>query len=335
MASIRKRGSRWQVRINRKGYPTEVKSFKTQQDAEKWSRAIESEMDKGSFVSRSSAENTTLKELIDLYIREVSPTHKGYEPEVFKLRAMQRHKMCSLSLSNVTPKDVADYRDYRLKTCKANTVIRDLAVLSSIFTHSINEWSFAIKNPVLAIRKPSMPLGRDRILTIEEEERLLFAMLPIKNRNIYMRHLTIVALETAMRRGELLGLEWRYLNFDNRTAYIPMTKNGSSRHVPLSQRAIDELKSMPRNINGIVFPIDKAAMSYCFNRACARAEITDLHFHDLRHTAITRLSQKLPNLIELASVTGHKNVQMLARYYHPKAEDLALKISNFSHNKSV
>lgn len=326
MASIRYRNNKWQARVNRKGFHSETQTFHTKQDAERWGRSVESEMDRGSFISRSPAENTTLSEIIDLYIKEVSPTHKGYEPEVIKLRAMQRHKMTSLSLANVTPKVVADYRDDRLKSCKANTVIRDLAVLSSIFTHSIKEWGYAINNPVLAIRKPSMPLGRDRVLESAEEEMLLFAMLPIRNRNIYMKHLTIVALETAMRRGELLSLKWENINLSKKFAYLPLTKNGYSRYVPLSQRAINEFKLMPRSIDGKVFPIDKAAMSYCFNRACYRAGITGLHFHDLRHTAITRLSQKLPNLIELASVTGHRNVQMLARYYHPKAEDLALKL---------
>ncbi len=326
MASIRFRNNKWQARVNRKGYHDETRTFITKQDAERWARSIESNMDKGSYISASSAENTTLREIIDLYIKEVSPTHRGYQPEIIKLKAMQRHKMTALSLANVTPKVVADYRDDRLKTCKANTVIRDLAVLSSIFTHCIKEWSFGISNPVLNIRKPMMPLGRNRVLSIDEEEKLLYAMLPIKNRNIYMRHLTIVALESAMRRGELLNLEWQYINLEKRTAYLPITKNGQSRTVPLSKRAIDELRLMPRNINGKVFPINEAAMSYCFNRACTRAGIIGLHFHDLRHTAITRLSQKLPNVIELASVTGHRNVQMLARYYHPKAEDLALKL---------
>lgn len=326
MASIRFRNNKWQVRVTRKGHKAETQTFLTKVDAEKWSRSIESEMDRGSFISRTPAEKITLKEIITLYMTEVSPTHRGYETEIIKLRAMQRHKMSSLSLANVTPKVIAEYRDDRLITCKANTVIRDLAVLSSIFTHCIKEWQYSITNPVLAIRKPAMPRGRDRVLDLIEEEKLLHSMLPIKNRNIYMRHLTIVALESGMRRGELLGLEWKNINLDKRVAYLSLTKNGTSRYVPLSQRAIQELKSMPVSISGKVFPIDKYAMGYCFIRACKRAGIENLHFHDLRHTAITRLSQKLPNLIELASVTGHKNVQMLARYYHPKAEDLALKI---------
>jgi integrase len=326
MASFRKRGSRWQARINRRGFPLEVKSFNTLQEAEQWARAIESEMDKGSYINRSSAESTTFKEIISLYIKEVSPTHRSYETEIIRLKALQRHRLADLYLSNITPKIMAEFRDERLVTCKANTVIRDLAALSSIFNHCIKEWGFAISNPIKLIRKPAMPLGRDRVLGQDEEKKLLDAMLPIKNRNIYMRHITIVALETAMRLGELLKLQWKNIDFDKQTAFLELTKNGTSRMVPLSIRAIRELQTMPRSIDGRVFPINKAAMQYCFKRACNRSGIQDLHFHDLRHTATTRLSQKLPNLIELASVTGHKNVQMLARYYHPKAEELAKKI---------
>ena len=326
MASIRKRGKRWQVRITRKGYPPEVKSFDTRSEADLWARGVESEMDKGVYVSRSPAENITFNEILDLYMKEVSPTHKGYLTEIAKLKAVQRLRMGSLMLANITPKVMADYRDERLKTCRANTVIRDLAALSSVFNYCIKEWRYAISNPVLAIRKPTMPPGRDRVLDIDEEERLLEAMRPIRNRNIYMRPLVIVALETAMRRGELLRLEWRHLDLIKRTAYLPDTKNGTPRTVPLSARAIAELEALPRSINGKVFAINWPAMEYCFKRAIKRAGIEDLHFHDLRHTATTRLSQKLPNLIELAAVTGHKNVQMLARYYHPKAEDLAKKI---------
>lgn len=326
MASIRKRGDRWQVRVIRKGYPPEVKSFETRMGAEQWARSIESEMDRGVYVSRSPAEQISFSEILDLYMKEVSPTHKGYLTEVSKLKAVQRLRIGQMMLANVTPKVMAEYRDHRLKTCKANTVIRDLAALSSVFNHCIKEWRYAIINPVMAIRKPVMPPGRNRVLDTEEEVRLLEAMRPIRNRNIYMRPLVIVALETAMRRGELLGLEWRNVDLIKRTAFLPDTKNGTSRTVPLSERAINELSVLPRSIGGLVFPIKWPAMEYCFQRAIKRAGIANLHFHDLRHSATTRLSEKLPNLIELAAVTGHKNVQMLARYYHPKAEDLARKI---------
>ncbi len=129
-----------------------------------------------------------------------------------------------------------------------------------------------------------------------------------------------------MRRGEILGLRWRDINLDKRTAHIPLTKNGESRTVPLSSEAINILKALPRNIYGVVFPIKHANLSAHFMKARAKAQITDFHFHDLRHMAITRMAEKLPNLIELSAVSGHKSLAMLKRYYHPNPEQLAEKL---------
>jgi integrase len=123
-----------------------------------------------------------------------------------------------------------------------------------------------------------------------------------------------------------LGLRWENINLEAQTAFLPMTKNGSSRVVPLSTRAIAILEALPNKGQGQVFPISYMTMNNCFVAACERAGITNLRFHDLRHTATSRLAEKLPNVIELASVTGHQTIQMLKRYYHPSAEVLAKKL---------
>ena len=164
------------------------------------------------------------------------------------------------------------------------------------------------------------------MLTHDEEKILLEAFTPKANRNIYTRPFVILAIETAMRRGEILSLRWEDINYQTRTAYLSLTKNGESRRVPLSTRAIETLQSLPRSIDGRVLPINFAALETNFKRARDRAGLTDLRIHDLRHTAATRLSEKLPNLLELSAVTGHKSLAMLKRYYHPNAEQLALKI---------
>ena len=156
-----------------------------------------------------------------------------------------------------------------------------------------------------------------------------------------------LALETAMRRGELLALRWENIRLTDRVAHLPMTKNGNRRDVPLSSRAVEILnglkpktdsnvKQLPK---GAVFPVTANAVKLGFTRAVKRARqtyeenggydermLTDLHFHDLRHIAVTRLAERLPNIVELASVSGHTDVRMLRRYYHPKAEDLAKKL---------
>ena len=326
MASIRKRGNTWQARITRRGYPEQAKSFTSKSDAERWARSIESEMDRGQFVSRAEAEQTTFGDLIRRYIEVITPSKRGRQEETIRLNATLRHRITKLSMANLTPQAFAEYRDERLVTCRPNTVIRDLAALSSIINHARREWGIAIQNPIEMIRKPAMPPGRDRVLSNVEEDGLLRELAAIGRRSPYMQPLAIVAIETAMRRGELLTLEWRYVDLDRRIAFLPLTKNGQSRRVPLSSRAIATLRDTPSPKNGRVFPVSIAAMEASFYKAVRRAKLDGLHFHDLRHTAATRMAGKLPNVIELASVTGHTSLQMLKRYYHPVAEELAKKL---------
>ncbi|MBI4693129.1 MAG: site-specific integrase [Gammaproteobacteria bacterium] len=326
MASIRQRNGRWQARVRRQGFPVETKSFTSKAEAERWARSMETEMDRGAYCNRSVAESMTLGDLLKKYTEEVSPNKRGGKEEVIRLNAMRRHRMCQLSMANLTSKAVAEYRDERQKTCGPNTIIRDLAMLSSAINHARKEWGVMVVNPVALVRKPATPQGRDRVLDDEEETRLVAALAPQGRRNIYMRPLAIVALESAMRRGELLALRWQDVDLHRRVAFLPLTKNGRARTVPLSLRAIAILEAMPRSIGGQVFPITSAAMEAAFKKATKRAGLHGLHFHDLRHTATTRLATKLDNVLELSAVTGHTDLRMLKRYYHPKAEDLARKI---------
>jgi integrase len=148
-----------------------------------------------------------------------------------------------------------------------------------------------------------------------------------------------------MRRGEIFELRWKHVNLDRRTAHLPATKNGLPRTVPRSPKAIQLLRDLPRSLCGRVFPTTADALKKAFVRGLKRARLTyladcgtaqvarqedfliDLRFHDLRHEATCRLATKLPNLIELASVTGHREVNMLKRYYNITAEELAAKLA--------
>ncbi|WP_286164419.1 site-specific integrase [Azoarcus sp. DN11] len=284
------------------------------------------EVDKGVYQSRTAAEQTSLGDILQRYAEEVTPSKKGAKEETIRLAALRKMRIGKFALANLTPAVVASFRDERLKAVSAGTVIRDLAVLSSILNHARREWGFPVANVVESIRKPRQPQGRERLLSDEEERALLDAVAPIGRRSPWVQPIIVFALETAMRRGELLALRWEHVNLDKRTALLPDTKNGSRRVVPLSSRAVDTLRGMPRSIDGRVFPISAPALHLRFKLACKRAGITGLHFHDLRHTATTRLADKLTNLAELSAVTGHKSLQMLKRYYHPSAEALAAKL---------
>lgn len=326
MASIRKRGNSYQVRVSRKGFPAEVKTFGTKAEAERWARSVETAMDSHRYQCTKTADSLLLADLIRRYRETVSPGKRGGKDEAVRLLALERDPMARYAVSNVTPVVVADYRDRRLKTCCASTVVRDLAALSSIFSHARREWRIGGSNPVADVRKPRMPPGRDRVLTADEEQRLLAASAPIGRRSPVLQPLLVVALETAMRRGELLGLRFSDLHLDRSVLRLPLTKNGTSRWVPLSSRAVRALSGLAGSGSEAVFPVSVAALDQMFRRLCRRAELHDLRFHDLRHTATTRLAGRLPNVIELAAVTGHRSLQMLKRYYHPTAEDLAAKL---------
>ena len=326
MAAFRKRGAGWQARVRRAGYPDEVKTFPTKAEAERWARSVEGEMDRGEFADQREVARTTLADLVRRYMVEVTPSKRGARDEAIRLKAMLRNRICGLSLAHLAPQEVARYRDERLKVCGAATVIRDLAVLSSIVNHARREWGIRIQNPVALVRKPAAPAGRDRVLSEAEEIRLLEELEPRGRRNPYMQSLVIAAIETAMRRGELLTLQWEHVDLVRRVAFLPMTKNGRSRYVPLSSRAVHAIQATGSSRPGCIFPIGIAAMEAAFSRATRRAGLHGLHFHDLRHTATSRIARKLPNLIELASVTGHESLQMLKRYFHPQASEIALKL---------
>jgi len=326
MASIRFRSNKWQARISRKGEQSLVKTFQSKEDAERWARSIEVEWDKGTYTNTHQAQKTTFGELIERYLKEVTPTMRGAEADSVRLKAIMRKPIAKVNTLLLNSSRIAKYRDGRLQEVSPSTVIRELAYFSSIINHARREWDINITNPVLLVRKPPSPQGRNRVLTHEEESRLLHACTPQANRNIYTRPFVILALETAMRRGELLGLKWIDIDFNKKTAFILLTKNGESRTVPLSSRAIATLHTLPRSIDGRVIPVNFPALETNFKRARERADLSDVRIHDLRHTAITRIAKKLPNLIELSAVSGHKSLTMLKRYYHPNPEQLAIKL---------
>lgn len=326
MASLRKHGKGWQARVRRQGYPDITKSFQSRQDAERWARAQESEMDKGQFVSIDEAQRSTLGELIERYLVEVTPKMKGAVEDTIRLKAIMRRSIAKLSMTNLSASRIAAYRDERLNEVSAGTVIRELAYLSAIINHARREWGINVPNPVQMVRKPPSPQARSRVLTEVEIAKLLQALEPQGRRSHWTKPAVQLALETAMRRGELLSLRWENIDLHARTAFLPDTKNGDSRTVPISTAAVQVLEALPRHISGIVIPVKFFSLDAAFKRACKRAGLDEIRFHDLRRTAITRMAEKLPNVIELAAVSGHKSLMILKQYYRPSATELALKL---------
>jgi integrase len=330
MATFTQRASgSWQALIRAKGYEQQSKVFNTKAEAQDWAKVIESEMTRGIFVSRAEAENTTLREALERYLLEVSIKKKGYAQERVKINQLLKMPLSSRTLASLQPKDFSKFRDEFAKTHSASTVVKYLAIYSHLFNIAQKEWSINIDNPITKISKPAVSNSRDRRLE-GNEEVLIMAQLA-KSRNIWLLPLCQFAIETAMRKSEIISMRWSKTTSD--TTLISKTKNGDKRLVPLSLRAREILQNLPHSINDKVFNTTASAVvqawEYARNKvaeATGNDTIRSLRFHDLRHEATSRLAEKLPNLIELASVTGHKDLQMLKRYYHPRAADLAKKL---------
>ncbi len=193
--------------------------------------------------------------------------------------------------------------------------------------HAHTEWTVSLKaNPVSAVRKPSASKGRTRRLDSDEAQRLKEAL--GQSRNPIVREVVLFAVATGMRRGEILSLSWENIDFDRRTAHLPLTKNGEPRTVPLSPRALGILQRMKQiDQNGLVFPISANAFRLAWERAKRRARIEDLRFHDLRHEAISRFFEMGLSVPEVALISGHRDAKMLLRYTHLKAEQVAEKLA--------
>ena len=323
MATVQKRGPyQWRVQIRKKGHPPQTRTFDARSEADAWARQIEGEMDRGLFVSRKEAENTTLSEALDRYEREISSKKRSSDQDRIYVRYWKKTGLAARNLASIQGKDLAIWRDERLLAVKPATVDRELRIISHLFTIAVKEWGMAgLVNPVFQIRKPKLPPGRDRRLGIGELEKILS--------NTESRHLSDIvrfALETAMRRGEIAGMTWEMVDLKKRTVTLPETKNGEKRIVPLSAEALRILSGIPRRLDGSVWGITEDPITRAFVRACKRAKVEGLTFHDLRHEATSRLFEKGFNPMEVAAITGHKTLQMLKRYTHLKAEDLAKRM---------
>ena len=321
MSSITKVKSGYQARVRRKNYPTQVKNFQYRSDAKSWALATERAIATGTLAVAEG----TLGKLLERYSSEITPTKRASAIEALRIEKIKRSWISEIPLTDLKSFHLAKYRDERLKEVQGNATTRDLSLISDAINRATKEWNIRlIENPVKQVTKPPSNKPRDRRLEEGEEDILLQGCSAALNP--YFKALVIVAIETAMRRGELLGLERKYLNINNRTAYLPMTKNGDSRTIPLSSRAIEEIRNVPIHISGKVFPISETALRGQWRRTMKRTGIKNLRLHDLRHEATTRFFELGLNIMEVSTITGHKDLKMLKRYTHLKAEDLALKL---------
>lgn len=335
MAYVREKRNRWQAIVRKKGYDQQSATFDTKAQAEAWATITESEMVRGVFQDRSEAEATTLEAALDRYFETISKKKDGHNQEKFRINTWKRNPLAKRSLASLKPSDFARWLDIRLESVSISTAKKDLAVISHLFTVAEKKWQLPVNNPILKVDVPTEDNSRNRRFDEGEENLILNELKPIKGRSPLMIPLVQLALETACRQSELLAVKWA--DIDKSELYFRIrgkdradgksrTKNKDKyRDVPLSPRARQILKELPNHDDdGRIFPISAAVVKNAFSQAVKRAEIVDLKFHDTRHEATSRLAEIFA-LHELMKITGHSSTRMLARYYHPRAEDLALK----------
>ena len=341
MATITKTPSAtWKAIIRKRGWPTTIKTFRTKRDAQDWARRTEDEMVRGVYIDRTDASQLLLKTALDRYLQEVSSTKKSstHVAEQHKAKALKA-ELGDYSLAALNPNLIAQYRDHRLAAGKsANTVRLELSLLSHLFTIAIKEWRLGlIYNPVMNIRKPPPGQGRNRRLIPDEETTLLKAC--DKYSNPMLGWIVRTALFTGMRAGEITSLRHDQVDLARRVVRLTDTKNGSARTVPLIREAE---KVFCIALSHPVRPFDTDLIfwgepgrdgkrrPYEFRMAWKKiikdTKITNLRFHDLRHEAVSRLVEAGLGDQEVASISGHKSMQMLKRYTHLRAEDLVARL---------
>ena len=327
----------WQAHIRRRGFPAQVRTFDTKAEAQAWAAIVESEIARGVWVSRTEAESTTLLEALGRYRDEILPRKKSAAREGRRITALRKRHLARYALAAIRGKEIAAFIKERVSAgAGGNTVRLDLALISHVFETARGSWGMeSLVNPVSLVKgaRPKIPRGRDRRLLPGEEARLLAAA------DGEIQSIVTWAIETGMRRVEIVAMRWEHLDSKARTLMVPEAKT-ESRKVPLSLKALAVLNSLPRQIKGYVWSFSEDAITRGFGavRAKARASyekechasekepdetlLKGLRFHDLRHEATSRFFEKGLNPMEVAAITGHKTLQMLKRYTHLRAEDL-------------
>ncbi|USS42789.1 tyrosine-type recombinase/integrase [Burkholderia glumae] len=301
-----------------------------------WATKIEAEIDQGT--RRATAKVVkTLSDAFDEYLLKISPSKASHAWNVERVEFLRKElDFVGERIQKIEPGAIEAWRDRRLSIVKSSSVNRDLTLMSAVFQAAIDKWKWLSINPVHEIDRPDDPPSRNRRVT-DEEARVMVAALGWSDGQlpVYARHFTAIAfmfaIETGMRRGEIIALTWPNAFPDQRYVHVAHSKNGDARDVPLSTRAVALLHALPRSDSDLrCFPITLSSLKHAWWEARKTAVKTmpalkDLNFHDSRHEATTRLSRKL-HVLALARMIGHRDVKSLMIYYNETAAELAARL---------
>ena len=337
MASIKQyRGTTWRAIIRRVGHPVQSKTFNLKRDAELWAFGIEGKLGlvKGGN-NRTNPSRSAVVTLFERYLQEVIPSMRGKNEESIVKRLIRDTMFFSKPLNQLTPAMIREWRDARVKQIKPASVHRELNTMSSVFTYAIKEWSAPLTvNPCsLVTRFKGADKPREKrwspgdIATFLSSVGWVENSIPTTGRD-YVAWAFLLAIETAMREGELCSMLVRDFHPEQSYVHLVLTKNGDSRDVPLSKKAVRMLTHLcdGKARDDKIIPLKGSTLCEYFGDARTAAGLDGLVFHDTRHEAATLLSKKLSNVLELSAVTGHRSLKSLKRYYNPAPGELASKL---------
>lgn len=325
MATFIKRKNSWRVQIYIKGI-RESATFDTKAEAKAWASERETELRNG---MRGVLPDYTLKQAIERYINDVSTKRKGYKWERDRLNKFMRDNpyLILKPIKMVTTDDLVKWRDGRERSVKAASVRREGNLLSGVFSIARKEWKWIKDNPMSDLKLPTKPKPRDRRISDNEIDRLClsanyepYTMPETATQQIMACFL--LAIETGMRQGELLKIRWQDVHIKERYIQLYDTKNSDDRRVSLSSNAIRLIESLRGVDDNKLFTISSGSFSQLFRKLRNRCDIYDLHFHDTRHEACTRLARKIP-MEDLARMLGHRRLDSVMIYYNATATEIA------------
>ena len=324
MATMRKRGDKWRVEIYKNGI-RKSKTCKTKAEATQWALEEEKKLE---LQEQGLQPETVLSDVVERYLKEITPTKRGIRHETLRLNKFARHPICNKFIGDVTRKDFELWIAEREKEVSGESIRRELSTIRNIFNVAAERWNYIEKNPMIGLVLPKGSEPRTQRYSDDEIERILFVSgynNTLKTIRARSGAAMLFAIETAMRAGEICGLTWDNVNLDKRTAYLPMTKNGTSRTVPLTRNAVAILERLKREIGntGLCFQLDTRSLDAAFRKIKKMSMCDHLRFHDTRREALTRLAKKV-DVMTLAKISGHKDIRILQNvYYAPNMEEVA------------
>ena len=315
MAYVRKRKGRYQCVVRVAGYPSITKTFDYKQDAVRFGKDLELKLIREEYDLEKKT-FPTFKQIFEKYRDEIVVQKRSKEMESKLVKYILKEHFVNLRLDRVSPRVVSEYRDKALKTLKASSVNRRLAIISHCFTICRKEWDYKIANPVLSIRRPVNPEARDRHLTDDELKQLLQG----NRARPVMKFIIEFALETAMRRTEIASIKPE--DVKGNLLKIPVAKT-KARTIPLTPRAQELLKY------NLPIRMSSNAIHLAWIRLCKFYNIKDCHFHDIRHMALHNFANKKNvSVADCMIISGHKEPRTLLKIYaKSRASEIAEKLA--------